>query len=44
MPAGWFLCWYPVDQHPERPAPGRGKRRGVTQSPRRAKRRNRRKT
>jgi hypothetical protein len=43
MPAGWFCGlpnWFAV---PEQPQPCRGKRRGVTQSPKRAKRRNRKK-
>jgi hypothetical protein len=43
MPAGWFFGWYPAGYRPERPAPCHGKRRGVTKSPKRAKRRNRRK-
>lgn len=38
---GWPL--FDVRQLPEPPRPGHGKRRGVTQSPRRPKRRNRRK-
>ena len=43
MPAGWFFGWYPAQLRPDQPSPCRGKRRGVTQSPKRAKRRNRRK-
>lgn len=37
----YFGYW--LDLPPERPQPCQGKRRGVTQSPNRAKRRNRRK-
>jgi hypothetical protein len=41
MPAGWFIGW--GDSIPDPPRPGHGKSRGVTKSPKRAKRRNRRK-
>jgi hypothetical protein len=43
MPAGWFCGWGELAALPEEPAPMHGKRRGVTKSPKRAKRRNRRK-
>jgi hypothetical protein len=41
MPAGMFMfgTWEP--EKPKRPAVNRGRRRGVTQSPKRKKRRNR---
>lgn len=43
MPFWSFPSWCPVEYRPEQPAPCHGKRRGVTKSPKRAKRRNRRK-
>jgi hypothetical protein len=41
MPAGWGFWCGPADRSP-REGPLRGKGRGVTKSPKRAKRRNRR--
>jgi hypothetical protein len=43
MASMWPILGYWLDLPPERPQPGQGKRRGVTQSPKRPKRRNRRK-
>jgi hypothetical protein len=43
MPAGWFVSWDPGPRRVAPPKAMRGKSRGVTKPPARAKRRNRRK-